>query len=63
VDDVETKVYRTDGIIKGIVVPEGTHTIRFLYDPPLYKLGWALFVLGLILSLLTPPIIRKTFIV
>jgi len=49
VDDEEVRVYRTDAVIKGIVVPEGEHRVRFLYDPPLYKLGWLLAVVGAIL--------------
>jgi len=49
VDDDEVEVYRTDAIIKGIIVPEGEHTVRFLYDPPLYRLGWILTFVGILL--------------
>jgi len=50
VDKKEVEIYRTDGIVKGIVVPQGTHEIRFLYDPGSYKLGWLLALVGLILT-------------
>jgi len=50
IDGTEVTIYRTDGIIKGIVVPDGDHTVRFLYDPLSYKIGWLLFFLGLILT-------------
>ncbi len=50
VDDVEVEIYRTDAVVKGIVVPEGTHRIRFLYDPASYKIGWLLFLVGLALT-------------
>lgn len=50
VDDEEVEIYRTDAVVKGIVVPEGEHRVRFLYDPPLYKIGWILFFIGLVLT-------------
>ncbi len=63
IDNEEVEIYRTDGIVKGIVVPEGEHQIRFLYDPPLYKLGWWLFAIGLIslpfIPMLIRPLIRR----
>ncbi|MCX6645039.1 MAG: YfhO family protein, partial [bacterium] len=49
VDGSEVKIYRTDGIVKGIVVPQGEHEIRFCYDPVSYKIGWLLVFIGLIL--------------
>jgi hypothetical protein len=49
IDDKEARIYRTDAVVKGIVMPEGTHTVRFLYDPPLYRLGWWLCLAGWIL--------------
>ena len=48
VDDEEVKIYRTDGVVKGVVVPEGNHSIRFVYDPVSYKIGWLLFLIGLV---------------
>jgi hypothetical protein len=50
VDGEETDVYRTDGIIKGIVVPGGEYEVRFLYDPISYKIGWVISLIGLILA-------------
>ena len=48
VDSEEVEIYRTDGIIKGIVVPEGEHKVRFLFDPWSYKTGWIFTLIGLI---------------
>ncbi len=63
IDGKETEIYRTDGLVKGIVVPSGSHEVRFLYDPPLYKLGWLLFFIGLALvpfaSSIVPRLIRS----
>jgi hypothetical protein len=55
VDGSEVRIYRTDGIVKGIVVFQGEHEIRFLYDPVSYKIGWLLVLVGLILL----PIIKR----
>lgn len=33
IDNTETKIYRTNGIVKGIYIPEGEHTILFEYTP------------------------------
>ena len=50
VDDKEARVYQTDGIVKGIVVPSGDHKVRFSYLPNSYKIGWWLALAGLILA-------------
>lgn len=39
VDNVEVKIYRTNYTLRGIVVPAGSHTIRFSYEPLSFKLG------------------------
>ena len=61
IDDEEVEIYRTNGNMKGIVLPEGDHAVRFLYDPPLYKLGWWLCLAGwILLALLLKPM-QKLF--
>ncbi|MCK4719909.1 YfhO family protein, partial [bacterium] len=50
IDRNEVEIYRTNGIVKGIVIPSGEHEIRFLYDPLSYKIGWLLVLIGLILT-------------
>lgn len=59
IDDKEVEIYRTNGIIKGIVVPEGTHSIRFLYDPVSHRIGWFLFFAGLILTPFSLKLVRN----
>lgn len=34
VDDTPAKIYPTDLMFRGIVVPKGTHAVRFVYRPP-----------------------------
>jgi len=55
VDGEMVEIYRTNGIIKGIILWEGSHTVKFLYNPVSYKIGWTLFLVGLVLL---PFIIR-----
>jgi hypothetical protein len=42
VDGAETEIYRTDYILRSVLVPEGTHEVVFTFDPPLYRIGWVL---------------------
>ncbi len=44
VDGIPAAIYRTDFVFRGLPVPEGKHTITFVYRPPR-------FFIGLILSL------------
>lgn len=41
VDGQETKVYMVNGIIQGIFVPEGTHTVEFRFVPTIFYIGLA----------------------
>jgi uncharacterized membrane protein YfhO len=40
VDGKETAIYRTNSILRSIVVPAGTHEIVFRFDPVMYEVGW-----------------------
>ncbi len=42
VDGAETEIYRTDYILRSVVVPAGAHEIVFSFDPPMYRAGWVL---------------------
>jgi hypothetical protein len=42
VDGRETKIYRTNFVLRSVVVPGGKHEVVFRFDPPLYHLGWIL---------------------
>jgi len=39
VDGAETPIYRTNYTFRGIVVPKGTHAVRFFYDPDSFRMG------------------------
>lgn len=40
VDGTETEIYRTNYILRSVVVPAGSHEVLFTFDPPMYRLGW-----------------------
>ncbi len=40
VDGKETEIYRTNSILRSIVIPAGTHEVVFRFDPLMYEVGW-----------------------
>jgi hypothetical protein len=45
---VDTPIYATNYLFRGIVVPPGQHTVTFVYQPLSALLGAAISVLGLL---------------
>jgi hypothetical protein len=39
VNEVESKIYRTDYLFRGVMVPAGQSDVRFVYDPNSFKIG------------------------
>ncbi len=42
VDGKETPILRTNSILRSVVVPAGTHTVVFSFEPTAYEAGWKL---------------------
>jgi hypothetical protein len=42
VDGTETEIYKTNYILRSIVVPPGRHEVVFTFEPTYYDLGWKL---------------------
>ncbi|MBI5472075.1 MAG: YfhO family protein [Ignavibacteriae bacterium] len=42
VDGTPTEIYRTNYILRSVVVPAGAHTVEFKFEPKMYELGWTL---------------------
>lgn len=50
IDGDKTEIYRTNFTFRSVVVPEGTHTIRFAYEPFSFKLGVFMSIASIIVS-------------
>ncbi len=51
VDEREVEVYRANYLFRAVELPAGAQRVRLLYDPPLFKIGLAIFALMAILLL------------
>jgi hypothetical protein len=40
VDGTETPIYRTNSILRSVVVPAGKHDVSFTFNPPYFESGW-----------------------
>lgn len=66
IDGTETEVYKTNYILRSVVVPAGNHTIELLFDPSRYETGlsitnagWAISVILILIGLFQTPSVRK----
>jgi hypothetical protein len=41
-DGAPVEIFRTNSILRSVLVPRGEHLIEFRFEPPLYEAGWAL---------------------
>ncbi len=59
------EIHRVDYLLRGVVVPEGTHTIEFVFDPSMHRVGiWlasvaTILVYGLIVIILVLRWVRS----
>lgn len=42
IDGTETEIFKTNYILRSVVVPAGSHEVTFTFDPPIYAIGWNL---------------------
>ncbi len=40
IDGAETEIYKTNYVLRSVVVPAGEHTVEMKFDPPLYQAGF-----------------------
>ncbi len=66
IDGAETEIYKTNYILRSVVVPSGAHTVEFRFDPPTYQLGytlsqagWGIATLIILLGLFQQPWVRQ----
>lgn len=48
IDGKESEILQADHIYRAVKVPPGDHVVRFIFDPPLFKVGLIITLLGFI---------------
>lgn len=48
IDENEGELLKVNYVLKGVVVPAGEHTVRFIYDPLSFKIGTAISLIALV---------------
>lgn len=60
VDNKETPILRADYTFRSVIVPEGSHNVKFIYDPESFRLGIYLSGVGLLGIILIGVVTKKT---
>ena len=61
IDNKEVKIYQTNGVLRGLLLNEGTHSIVFKYDDSLFRslLIFSNILLSIILFILIKPFLMR----
>jgi len=52
VDNKESEIYLADYVFRAVIVPGGSHTVTFVYNPLSFKVGILIAILGIFSSLI-----------
>ena len=44
IDGEEVKYYKTNGVIRGLIIPPGNHEVKFIYDRSYFRKGIAISI-------------------
>jgi len=68
VDGKETEIYKTNYVLRSILVPAGKHAVEFRFDPPAYQLGysislgaWGVTIVLILIGLFQIPAVKVRF--
>lgn len=66
IDGKETEIFKTNYVLRSIVVPAGNHEVIFSFEPTMYELGytltrvgWGVAFLSILIGLWQLPIVRR----
>ncbi len=66
IDGQETEIFRTNSVLRSVVVPAGAHTVTMTFDPPVYRAGylisntaWIFVGLCILVGFFTDPTTRS----
>lgn len=51
IDGKKTEIYRVNGLVRGVIVPAGSHEVKYYYFPMIFKLGLACAIVSLIVCI------------
>ena len=52
IDGADTKIYRTNAVLRSVLVPAGNHEVKFTFAPETYRLGSTVTTVGWVVVLL-----------
>ncbi|MEK9137903.1 MAG: YfhO family protein, partial [Bacteroidota bacterium] len=68
IDGNEAEIFKTNYVLRSVVVPAGPHEVTFTFDPPMYNAGWnlshaawAVAALCILIGLWKLPALRARF--
>jgi hypothetical protein len=68
IDGVETEIYKTNYILRSVIVPAGTHQVEWKFEPSSFQYGmiisrsaWGLTGILVLIGLVQLPVVREKF--
>jgi uncharacterized membrane protein YfhO len=46
IDGSETEIYKTNYVLRSVIVPEGKHKVEYRFEPRMYDLGYTITKIG-----------------
>ena len=50
VDNELIKTFQVNGLLRGVIVPKGIHTVQFIYDKSSFNIGFTISLMSFLVS-------------